>query len=154
MYMIYGWFIKHFFCKIVNNPRAREKRKRIYSSVFTSTSWHHPRYALVSRERCCGCTRQRVFKFAGCQARRLCFLLLTEVQWLGWAGKDDLIPLHLKAAVLQRARLLFPSDSPFSHLIHNWSEGGSFSAHYRRGLHQVSSGVPKLSYCCGLTTVT
>lgn len=33
MYTICGWFIKHFFCKIVNNPRAREKRKRIYSPV-------------------------------------------------------------------------------------------------------------------------
>lgn len=43
-------------------------------------------------------------------------LLLSD---LDGGYEDDLIPLEFRATVLVRAGLLFPSDSPFSHLIHN-----------------------------------
>lgn len=141
------------FCK-VNNSRGQEKNKGICSSVLTVTLGWHPCFALQLwteiRVPVIYSPRLRLFQFAGWQARWLS-LLLSD---LDGGSEDDLIPLQFRGTVLVRTGLLFPSDSPFSHLIHNWREGGSFFAHYRQWLHQISRGIPKASYCCNLTTVT
>lgn len=150
-----GMASNKLFCKVINNRRARKKQKKgICSRVSTRTLAWHPCFALQlwaeSRVPVIYSPRLGLIQFAGWPARWLSLL----VSDLDGGCEDDLIPLQFRATVLVRTGLLFPSDSPFSHLIHNWREGGSFFAHYRRWLHQISRGIPKASYCCNLTIVT
>lgn len=164
LYIIYicdTWMIYKtlFFRKIVNIPRARQKGKGIYSSVCPTSSDGVP----VIRPRSCeqraepitDAARLGLFHFGGCQASWLKLLYnRPECSDLVHGCEDDLIPLLLKAAVLMKARLRFPSDGPFSHLIHYWSEWGSFFAHDRSGYISSPVAFQSSHKPCSLTAVT
>lgn len=90
-------------------------------------------------------TRLELFQSGGCQASWLnvsyCWPKCND---LVGSCEDDLIPVHYKATVHVSSwePSLFPSNSPFLHLIQYWSEWGSFFAHCRRWLHQIFPGIP------------
>lgn len=120
-----------------------------------TASWLCPRSHEQRAEPATDAASPGLFRFGGCQASWLELLYnWPECCDLVHGCEDDLIPLLLKAAVLVKARPLFPSDGPFSHLIHNWSEWGSFFAHDRSGYISSPVAFQSSHKPCSLTAVT
>lgn len=160
--MIRGWFIRHCFSARSLTFPEQDKKGREFIPVSVQPHLTASRlyaHAVVSSEQraepITDAARLGLFHFGGCQASWLKLLYnRPECSDLVHGCEDDLIPLLLKAAVLMKARLRFPSDGPFSHLIHYWSEWGSFFAHDRSGYISSPVAFQSSHKPCSLTAVT